>query len=144
MDTATALLWSPRAEPLPALAVAGVGPVALGLARRVLREDDTRLGLWRGVAGAGVLVLLGDPDTLPWAEGVLYLGRDARAPALLLPCTLAPDVAPALLERALVSRAGGTTPLAVLPRSGQLVPVGPARPLSREALRAWCARQEPP
>ena len=60
------------------------------------------------------------------------------------PCTLAPDVAPALLERALVSRAGGATPLAVLPRSGHLVPVGPARPLSREALDAWCARQVAP
>ncbi len=134
--------WSPRALPLQALAVAGVGPVALALARRVLAEEDAALARWSGVAGPGVLVLLGDTESLPWVEGVIYLGRDAAAPSLLLPCTLAPDVAPALLDRALVARAQVGTPLAVLPRSGQLVPVGAARPVSREALGAWLAKQE--
>jgi hypothetical protein len=134
--------WSPRAQPLPALAVAGVGPVALALARRVLAEQDAALARWSGVAGPGVLVLLGDSESLPWVDGVVYLGRDAAAPSLLLPCTLAPDVAPALLDRALVTRARVGTPLAVLPRSGHLVPVGAARPVSRETLGAWLAKQE--
>ena len=134
--------WSPRALPLPALAVAGVGPVALALARRALAVDDAALARWSGVAGPGVLVLLGDAESLPWVDGVLYLGRDPAAPSLLLPCTLAPDVAPALLDRALVARAEAGTPLAVLPRSGHLVPVGAARPVSRETLGAWLAKQE--
>ena len=134
--------WSPRSSPLTALAVAGVGPVALALARRVLAAGDSELARWSGVAGPGVLVLLGDTDSLPWVEGVVYLGRDAAAPALLLPCTLAPDVAPALLERALVARAQTGTPLAVLPRSAHLVPVGAARPVSRDTVRAWLAKQE--
>lgn len=133
--------WNPRAEPLPALAVAGVGPVALALARRVLAAEDAALARWSGVAGPGVLVLLGDTGSLPWVDGVVYLGRDAAAPSLLLPCTLAPDLAPALLDRALVTRAQRGTPLAVLPRSGHLVPVGAARPLSRETLGAWLAKQ---
>lgn len=128
--------------PLSALAVAAVGPVALALARRVLAAGEVARDLWRGVAGPGVLVLLGDTESLPWVEGVVYLGRDPAAPALLLPCTLAPEVAPALLERALVARAAGATPLAVLPRSAHLVPVGAARPVSRESLEAWLARQE--
>jgi len=134
--------WSPRALPLPALAVAGVGPVALALARRALAVEDAALARWSGVAGPGVLLLLGDAESLPWVDGVLYLGRDPAAPSLLLPCTLAPDVAPALLDRALVARAEAGTPLAVLPRSGHLVPVGAARPVSRETLGTWLAKQE--
>ncbi|PTL83242.1 hypothetical protein DAT35_14720 [Vitiosangium sp. GDMCC 1.1324] len=137
-------VWSPRAQPLPALAVAGVGPVALALARRALAVEDGVLARWSGVAGPGVLVLLGDTESLPWVDGVVYLGRDAAAPSLLLPCTLAPDVAPSLLERALVTRARAGTPLAVLPRSAHLVPVGAARPVSRVTLGAWLAKQEAP
>jgi hypothetical protein len=134
--------WSPRALALQALAVAGVGPVALALARRALAVEDAVLARWSGVAGPRVLVLLGDTESLPWVDGVVYLGRDAAAPSLLLPCTLAPDVAPALLDRALVARAEAGTPLAVLPRSGHLVPVGAARPVSRETLGAWLVKQE--
>ena len=119
-----------------------MGPVALALARRALAVEDAALARWSGVAGPGVLVLLGDTESLPWVDGVLYLGRDPAAPSLLLPCTLAPDVAPALLDRALVARAEAGTPLAVLPRSGHLVPVGAARPVSRETLGAWLAKQE--
>jgi hypothetical protein len=135
--------WSPRPEPLVALAVAGVGPVALRLARRALGADEKQLSAWAGVAGPEVLVLLGETSSLPWVDGAVYLGREPAAPSLLLPCALAPDVAPALLERALVARASAGTPLAVLPRSGQLIPVGAARPVSRDTLTAWLSAQEP-
>lgn len=133
--------WSPRSEPLAALAVAAVGPVSLALARRALSATEPQLAAWSGVAGPGVLILLGGTEVLPWVDGAVYLGRDAAAPSLLLPCTLAPDVAPALLERALVAHAGSQTPLAVLPRSNQLVPVGAARPVAREALTLWLGAQ---
>jgi len=116
--------------------------VSLALARRALGAGEEHLGAWHGVAGAGVLILLGGTESLPWVDGAVYLGRDPAAPSLLLPCALAPDVAPALLERALVAHAGGATPLAVLPRSGQLVPVGAARPVARETLSAWLGAQE--
>jgi hypothetical protein len=136
--------WAPRATPLSALAVAGVGPVALALARRALATEDAGLSAWRGVAGAGVLVLLGDTERLPWVDGVVYLGRDAAAPSLLLPCNLAPDVAPSLLERALLARVPGGTPLAVLPGVEWLVPVGAARPVARETLAGWLAKAAGP
>ncbi len=134
--------WRPRPEPLAALAVAGVGPVALALARRALAAEDPHLGAWSGVAGPGLLLLLGQTETLPWVDGAVYLGKDPAAPSLLLPCALAPDVALALLERALVAHAAAGTPLAVLPRSGHLVPVGAARPVARETLAAWLGAQE--
>jgi hypothetical protein len=112
--------------------------VALALARRVLSESDTRLAGWSGVAGTGVLVLLGPAGSLPWVDGAVYLGRDSSAPSLLMPCALAPDVAASMLERALLARVGSAgTPVAVLPASGHLVPVGPARPVSRITLTAW-------
>jgi hypothetical protein len=134
--------WSPRLEPLAALAVAGVGPVAQALARRALASDDQQLGAWSGVAGSGVLVLLGQTESLPWVDGAVYLGRDGAAPSLLLPCALAPEVAPALLERALVAHAAVGTPLAVLPRAGLLIPLGSARPVARETLAAWLKMAE--
>lgn len=136
------MTWSPRSEPLTALAVAGVGPVALALARRALEAEEKQLGAWSGVAGSGVLVLLGETQSLPWVDGAVYLGRDAAAPSLLLPCVLAPQVAPSLLERALVAHASAGTPLAVLPLSGLLVPVGAARPVARETLAAWLKSAE--
>jgi hypothetical protein len=134
--------WSPRQNPLAALAVAGVGPVALALARRALSAEEKQLGAWSGVAGPGVLVLLGETDSLPWVDGAVYLGKDPAAPSLLLPCALAPEVAPSLLEQALVARAAGGTPLAVLPRPGLLVPVGAARTVARETLAAWLKTAE--
>ena len=57
--------WRSRSEPLEPLAVAGEGSVAVALARRVLAEDDARLASWEGVAGRGLLVLLGASASLP-------------------------------------------------------------------------------
>ncbi|MBU8900128.1 hypothetical protein DRW03_15615 [Corallococcus sp. H22C18031201] len=130
--------WFPRPIPLTPLAVVGVGPVALALKRRGLEAADAQLARWRGVAGAGVLVLLGDAETLPWVDGALYLGRDPLAPSLVLPCALRPEVPLPLWERALVAQVPrGSTPLAVIPDARWLVPLGPARPVHRATLQAW-------
>lgn len=135
--------WGPRAEALEPLAVIGVGDVARVLARRILQEDDARLGTWRGVAGAGVLVLMGAAESLPWVNGAMYLGREVSAPSLLLPCALVPDVLASLLERALLTQVGNAaTPLAVIPGSLQLVSVASARPVHRATLAAWLASEE--
>jgi hypothetical protein len=128
--------WRPRALPLEPLAVAGVGPVALALGQRASRAEDATLDAWTGVAGPDVLVLLGTADSLPWVDGAVYLGREPLAPALLLPCALEPDVAPSLLERALLA-GQGDAPLAVLPASGMLVSVAAAKPVARASLAAW-------
>ncbi|RKI03690.1 hypothetical protein [Corallococcus sp. AB038B] len=128
--------WRPRALPLEPVAVAGVGPVALSLGHRASRAEDATLASWTGVAGPDVLVLLGVAASLPWVDGAVYLGRDPLAPALLLPCALEPDVAPSLLERALLA-GQGDAPLVVLPASGVLVSVAAAKPVARASLTVW-------
>jgi hypothetical protein len=142
--------WRLREPPLAPLAVVARGPVAQRLAARLLRREDAALGALAGVAGEGLLLLLGEADALPWEDGVEYLGRDPAAPRLLLPTRHAPDVPAALLERALLDlpgaeapgapAAGGTrAPLAVL-REGLTVSARAARALSRERLASWAAQ----
>jgi hypothetical protein len=128
--------WRPRSLPLEPVAVAGVGAVALALGRRAARAEDAVLAGWSGVRGPDVLVLLGPAASLPWVDGAVYLGRDALAPSLLLPCALEPDVAPALFARALEAERA-QAPLAVLPSAGLLVPVGAAAPVARASLSVW-------
>ena len=131
-----AVAWRERDAPLAPAAVAARGSASRTLARRLLTLDDERLGRLRGVAGSGLLVLVGAADDLPWVDGVVYLGVDPRARALLLPTTLEPDAPLPLLERALLDRRD-RPPLAVLLEPPALVSVGAARPVARAALAAW-------
>lgn len=129
--------WQVRVQPLAPGAVAARGNIARALARRLLASDDEQLARWQGVAGPEVLIVLGEDATLPWVEGVTYLGRDERAPALWLPTTHEPCVPLPLLQRALVQHAQGKTPLAVLRAPLAIAPLAAARPLSRARLQAW-------
>jgi hypothetical protein len=137
-----AVAWGPRDEPLAPLAVAARGRAARALAARLARCDDATLARLTGVAGPSLLIALGDGDVLPWVDGVVYLGRDPRAPSLLLPTALAPDVPVALLERALLGRGEAlAAPLALFVDPPALVGVGAARPIERAALGAWIERE---
>lgn len=129
--------WQVRAQPLAPGAVVARGSIARTLARRLLASDDEQLARWQGVAGPDVLIVLGEEATLPWVEGVTYLGRDERAPALWLPTTHEPCVPLPLLQRTLVQHAQGKTPLAVLRAPLAIAPLAAARPLSRAKLQAW-------
>ncbi len=105
--------------------------------RRLHALDDDALATLTGVVGvlgdAPLCVVIGAADALPWIDGVRYLGRDDAAAALLLPTTHAPDVAPALLARAVQARVGArvTGPIGVLVDDdgaiAALVPLGGAR-----------------
>ena len=134
MTDRIAIIWRPRASPLTPVAVAARGDVARALARRLLALDDDALSALRGVAGADVLLVAG--TDLPWVDGVLYLGRDPAAAALLLPTALEPSVPAHFLERALEARFGAG-PLAVLPDPPAVVAAGAVRPIARETLAAW-------
>jgi hypothetical protein len=126
--------WTARAAPLSPRAVAATGDAVRALARRLLDRDDAALARLRGVAGPdAVLVVIG--DDLPWVDGVTYLGWDPEAPTLLVPTALAPTVPAGLVEAAFARRfPGESSPLAVLPEIGRVVPTGDARPLERNAL----------
>jgi len=122
--------------------VIGRGEAGVRLAVRLQRMDDARLAGLRGVAGPGLLLLVG-PD-LPWADGVAYLGRDPDAPLLLLPTHLRPDVPVDLLQRALVDAHGGEgAPLAVLVDPPSVVGVLAARAVDRSALERWLEGEAP-
>jgi MoxR-vWA-beta-propeller ternary system domain bpX5 len=127
-----------RSRALEPSCVVGVGFVARALARRVLSRDDGDLGVLRGIASADILVLLGVADTLPWVDGVTYLGCDPEAPRLLLPTLQRPTVPVGAFERALLRRAQGIQgPIAVLIEPPRLIPIAEARPLERQRLHAW-------
>jgi hypothetical protein len=135
---ALAVAWRPRTVPLAPLGLIAAGASSRALVERLLRKDDDALGRLRGVAGSDIVAVVGPEAELPWADGVVYLGRDDGAPALLLPTHLEPLVALPLLEAALLRRiANPAPPLAVLPAPPTIVPTGGARPIERALLRAW-------
>jgi hypothetical protein len=145
--------WVPREPPLRPVGVAAWGPAGARLAERLRACTDEQLQSWTGVQGEGILLVLG--EDLPWADGVLWLGRDPAAPGLLLPTAMRPtaggtatggrEPSPAdpggraaagepgveLLARAL-ARFGPS--LAVIPELRRVVPLLGARPIARERL----------
>jgi hypothetical protein len=133
-----AVEWLPREPPLEPTAVAARGAAARALAARLLEEPDEALSTLRGVAGPDLILLIGETDSLPWADGVVYLGKDPSAPSLLLPTTLRHSVPGSLFEQALRSQFPSlATPIAVLPGGQQIVPVAEARTVDRPTLLAW-------
>jgi hypothetical protein len=140
-STSVPLEWRAREPPLPPCAVAARGKAARALAARLLARGDEALAELRGAAGDGLLLILGPAEALPWADGAEYLGRDERAPSLLLPTAEEPAAHPGLLERALLAHfPGALPPLAVLRAPALVLPASAARPISRALLAAWLAR----
>jgi hypothetical protein len=130
--------WRPRDRPLVPEGQVATGRVAQALARRLLRSDPEALARLKGVAGDDVLVVLGEPGDLPWVEGIAYVGRDPRAPALYMPTNLEPVVLPDLLQAAVLRKsAGGVPPVVILPSPAVIVAVGSGRPIERAALETW-------
>ena len=85
MSWTPAITLTPREPPLEAVGVVGSGPALAGLSeatRRALAADASL----RAAGGDGWLVVLGDFEALPWADGCVYVGRDGP---LLLPTTRA-------------------------------------------------------
>jgi len=134
--------WEPRSRPLTPVAAAARGACGRALARKLLDWPAGRLLELKGVAGPGMIIVLGEEALLPWAAGIRYLGRDTEAAALLLPTNLQPSVPVPLLERAILASQStndriNLLPLAVLPDPPAIAAVGSARPIAREILEAW-------
>jgi len=88
----TAVTFCRRVDPLDPVCAVGIGAVGRALAMRVrarLSHDGERVS---GVVAGDIVLLMGETARLPWVDGVLYLGRDPRAPRLLLPTQLRPSV----------------------------------------------------
>ena len=135
--TTTLIRWQTREPPLQACAVVARGEIARQLAHRVLEASDEQLARWRGVANDELLILLGERDELPWADGAMYLGRDEHAPSLLLPTTRTVQVPVALFERALLIQMAEHAPPFAVFAEAQVISLAGARPISREVLSRW-------
>ncbi|MBI4747482.1 MAG: hypothetical protein HY774_03295 [Acidobacteria bacterium] len=132
------LIWHPRTIPLAPVGTAAVGETAWRLAERLLAGDDESLDLLEGVAGPDWLVVLGPEASLPWVDGVMYLGRDPLAPALLLPTVLLPSLPVTLVEQAFLAQFPALQPpLAVFPQTGNVISLGTARRVARTTLLKW-------
>lgn len=138
------MLWLPREIPLSPLAVVATGDAAQNLARRLLKFDDSQLQKWRGVSWDVGIALEG--DDLPWADGALYLGRDADAPLLLLPAHLRPDAPLGLFQRAFLRglKRELAPPIALWPSEKTAIALANGLPLSRAKLEYWAGLQNQP
>lgn len=119
------------------IAVVACGEAAKKLAKKLVATEAGDLAKWKGVATPDTLVVLGETDSLPWVDGVSYLGADMDAPHLLLPTNREPNVPLDLLERALLRRSPFPPPLAIIPERNLVVSVANARYLAWEALNLW-------
>jgi len=135
------IAWRTRDLPLVPSAVAAAGAASLALARRLLDRDDASLAALRGVAARGVLVAFGESETLPWVDGVVYLGVDARAPGILLPTAIEPSVPVELFAIAIAGRFDSQPPLAVIPQSGLVLSLAAARSIVRESVVRWLEKE---
>lgn len=118
-------------------AVVAFGDVAKDLARKLLASDDAKWPSLKGVATSDGIVLLGEAVSLPWVDGVSYLGSDERAPHLLLPTNREPNLPLDLLQQALIERSPFPPPLALIETKNTVVSLAQARGLSRDLLRSW-------
>lgn len=95
--------WTTRASPLRPAAVVALGPIVEGLARSTLRGFDAGATSLVVAADDSCLLVLGEADELPWADGAFYLGWDA---GVLMPTLVQPDL-PADLFAATIKRRSG-------------------------------------
>jgi hypothetical protein len=86
------------------------------------------------------LLIFGDAESLPWVDGVQYLGLHPDAPRLLVPTALTPNVPYALLERALFARwPNARAPAALLLDPLRLVDAASPGPFDVASLEQWLA-----
>lgn len=73
--------WHRREPALPAVAVLGIGPVAVALAEAAqgLVAEGAQLRLVADPEYPEYLVVLGEEAALPWVDGARYLGWEGEA-----------------------------------------------------------------
>ena len=128
--------WHTRAEPLEPAGVVACDEVALKLASKMLHRTSEELSALSALATDRELVVLGQSEDLPWADGVCYVGRCPEAPALLLPtilnCTPHPQL---VLARLLIELK--EAPVLVCPPLSLMMSVAQTTMISSSALKSW-------
>jgi hypothetical protein len=124
--------WQNRFDSLAPVALVAFGTAAVRLKEKLLSFDDEKLNSLQGVFGKDLLFAAGEGENLPWMDGLIYLGKDAQAPSILLPTNLRPALPIDLFERRLLQRFPRQKPFAVV--GNRIIPVGEMRPISRKVL----------
>ncbi len=122
--------WVNRFDALPPLALIAFDAAAVSLKEKLLTFDDEQLSAWQGVFAENLLFISG--ENLLWSNGVIYLGKDARAASIFVPTNLRPNVPFDLFEKSLLRHFTAQKPFAVV--ENRIVPVGKMRPISRTVL----------
>ena len=122
--------WQIRFDALEPLALIAFDLAAVRLKEKLLTFDDEQLSAWQGVFAENLLFVAG--ENLPWSDGVIYLGKDARAASVFVPTNLRPNVPFDLFEKSLLQNFAAQKPFAVV--ENRIVPVGKMRPISRKVL----------
>lgn len=129
-----------REPPLVPSAALALHDATSALLARLMELDEARLSRLLIVRGVDFLLIQGSAADLPWAEGLIYLGKDEAAPQLLLPTSHAPNVPSTLFERALARHCKSGSPALLGPWAVSLEPplvisLAEARPLSLQSVR---------
>ncbi|HET7867636.1 MAG TPA: hypothetical protein VFL86_24805 [Burkholderiaceae bacterium] len=121
--------WRARASDEEPLAAVAWGDAAARLHAQLARDAATSSGRWCATASRDVLVVQGEPATLPWVDGVAYAAPCRDAPALWLPTLWEPDLPGDLVARAL-QRLHGRQPLLLWPQPLAVVPMDRLLPVT--------------
>lgn len=132
--------WENRLFPLAPVAMIAFGRPAAELAIKLWSFDDARLRTLQGVSAQQMIMLLGEPDTLPWTDGAIYLGRDAQMRGFLLPTTVKPAIAFDIFERIINEKYKHLAPFAVMPE--KVISHFNAKSLAREVLEKWLSENQ--
>lgn len=94
--------WARRDEPLAPAGVLGLDKVtpALAAACAAMCQSGPEL---RAAGASSSLLIMGPAESLPWADGAIYLGWDS---GLLMPTTRRSTAHPDLLGQALLQKYG--------------------------------------
>lgn len=126
------IFWRNRFDALAPSAVIAFDSSAKKLKEKLIALDDEKLGLLQGVFAENLLFVKGLAENLPWADGVIYLGKDALAPQIFLPTNRQPDVPLDLFEKKVLQIFAAQKPFVVL--ENKIIPIGKMLPVSRNIL----------
>lgn len=125
-----------RSNPRDAIGAIARGVAAAALGRRLLELSDEHLERLSGVAGRGVIAVLGSAVDLPWVDGITYLGRVDDGGGVLLPTVTGVSIHEDLFTRAVIARGVGSL-VAVTFDPPRIVDLSSAKPIDRAQLEAW-------
>jgi len=128
--------WTTREDPLIPVGVIARDEVAIELALKTLCLAPDELAKLNAIATDHELILLGDHNLLPWADGVCYVGRCPEVPALLMPTTLTCHPHPQLVF-VCISREIEGVPILICPPLELIMSIAQASMIYPPALSAW-------